>query len=373
MPSRGWRSLSENTNPSWGHNYVLWQNYASSPRTSFKDRFYEQVEGAAMGSPLSPIVANIYMEHFEKMALDSSQFQPNLWLWYVDDTFVVWPHREETLNSFLTHLNSIRDSIQFTMERRRTTRPLSWMHWSRGRRINYLPQFTGRRHTDRYLNFRSHHHPRILTGVIRCLTNRAHNICDPTKQQDDIQHLCETFQANSFPVRVTDLILEQKHHDNPQQQQPPIAEDLDEESNKERILYLPYVKGLSEKIEKMCRSTKSHRVKVVFKPVRTIRKTLMKVRTECWTTRRQWLSMRSLAVTANRYTWVRPREHSRHALVSTSKGFDHNNGVAVHVHKYDHHIDWNRAKTVATEQYYWKRRVHSGFSLTPVPWTQTVD
>ena len=30
----------------------------------FKDTFYEQVEGAAMGSPLSPIVANLYMEAF---------------------------------------------------------------------------------------------------------------------------------------------------------------------------------------------------------------------------------------------------------------------------------------------------------------------
>ena len=28
----------------------------------FGDTFYEQVEGAAMGSPLSPIVANLYME-----------------------------------------------------------------------------------------------------------------------------------------------------------------------------------------------------------------------------------------------------------------------------------------------------------------------
>ena len=29
---------------------------------TFQKEFYEQVEGVAMGSPLSPIVANIYME-----------------------------------------------------------------------------------------------------------------------------------------------------------------------------------------------------------------------------------------------------------------------------------------------------------------------
>ena len=36
---------------------------------SFQDQFYEQVEGAAMDSPVSPIVANLYMEYLEQKAL----------------------------------------------------------------------------------------------------------------------------------------------------------------------------------------------------------------------------------------------------------------------------------------------------------------
>ena len=32
-------------------------------------RFYEQKEGAAMGNPLSPVVGNIYTEHFETLSL----------------------------------------------------------------------------------------------------------------------------------------------------------------------------------------------------------------------------------------------------------------------------------------------------------------
>ena len=32
----------------------------------FQDQFYEQVEGAAMHSPVSPIVANLYMEYLEQ-------------------------------------------------------------------------------------------------------------------------------------------------------------------------------------------------------------------------------------------------------------------------------------------------------------------
>ena len=39
---------------------------------SFQGQFFEQVEGVAMGSPVSPIVANLYMEDFEQKALSSS-------------------------------------------------------------------------------------------------------------------------------------------------------------------------------------------------------------------------------------------------------------------------------------------------------------
>ena len=39
---------------------------------SFQDQFYEQVEGATMGSPVSPIVANLYMEYLEQKALSTA-------------------------------------------------------------------------------------------------------------------------------------------------------------------------------------------------------------------------------------------------------------------------------------------------------------
>ena len=36
---------------------------------SYNNQFYEQTLGAAMGSPISPVIANIFMEHFAKEAL----------------------------------------------------------------------------------------------------------------------------------------------------------------------------------------------------------------------------------------------------------------------------------------------------------------
>ena len=42
----------------------------------FQDTFYEQTKGAAMGSPISPIIANIFMEAFENRAITTTLYPP---------------------------------------------------------------------------------------------------------------------------------------------------------------------------------------------------------------------------------------------------------------------------------------------------------
>ena len=50
-----------------------------------------------MGSPLSPDLAELFMEEFELDTIENADLRPNLWLRYVDDTFVVWPHGKTAL------------------------------------------------------------------------------------------------------------------------------------------------------------------------------------------------------------------------------------------------------------------------------------
>ena len=62
---------------------------------SFQGEFYEQVSGVAMGSPLPPIVANLFMENFEKKALASFPLSPAWWKRFVDNTNIKWSHGRE--------------------------------------------------------------------------------------------------------------------------------------------------------------------------------------------------------------------------------------------------------------------------------------
>jgi retron-type reverse transcriptase len=94
----------------------LFRHVLTTSYFSINGQFYEQIDGVAMGSPLSPVIANFYMEDFEERAHNSAPHKSLCWFRYVDDTVVNWPHGPEKLKEFLDHLNSIHTSIPFTME-----------------------------------------------------------------------------------------------------------------------------------------------------------------------------------------------------------------------------------------------------------------
>ena len=69
-------TLKERTVMEVGDIILLLEFCLKNTYFSFQDQFYEQVEGAAMGSPVSPIVANLYMEYLEKKALSTAPPPP---------------------------------------------------------------------------------------------------------------------------------------------------------------------------------------------------------------------------------------------------------------------------------------------------------
>ena len=76
----------------------------------FDGQYYDQIDGVAMGSPLGPVLANIFMCHFEEKWLKKSRFCPSLWFRYVDDTFTMFDSKDNA-NEFLSYPQVLTSSI----------------------------------------------------------------------------------------------------------------------------------------------------------------------------------------------------------------------------------------------------------------------
>ncbi len=83
---------------------------------AFNNEFYVQTGGTAMGTKMAPSYANIFMSSFEDKFVYTYPLQATIWLRYIDDIFMIWPHGEDELNKFVTHLNSCHNTIKFTTE-----------------------------------------------------------------------------------------------------------------------------------------------------------------------------------------------------------------------------------------------------------------
>lgn len=61
------------------------------------------------------VVADLYMEAFEKRALDMALLSQKC-TWFVDDILFIWSHGKEKLMDFVSLLNSLHQRIKFMVE-----------------------------------------------------------------------------------------------------------------------------------------------------------------------------------------------------------------------------------------------------------------
>ena len=81
---------------------------------TFRGEHYQQIFGTAMGSPVSVTVANLVMVDVEEHAIESYDIILPFWKRYVDDVCTIVP--KDRVNHMLQHLNSFKESIQFTVD-----------------------------------------------------------------------------------------------------------------------------------------------------------------------------------------------------------------------------------------------------------------
>ena len=175
----------------------------------FDDKFYTQVDGVAMGSPLGPVIANIFMVELEKRLIPSMNDKISLWFRYVDDTFTFIKKGE--VDNVIEILNGFHESINFTFEKE-VKNSLSFLD------IKVIKNGDGtfetdihRKKTDTnvYLNWNSFAPKPWKIGTLKGLIRRAFIICSNEEfREKEITFLKNVFVTfNGFPSKLVNKVV----------------------------------------------------------------------------------------------------------------------------------------------------------------------
>jgi len=169
----------------------------------FNNEYYSQIDGVAMGSPLGPTLANIFLVFHEEKWLEScpTQFKPIYYKRYVDDIFCLF-NSENQVNKFHKYLCSRHKNMNFSKEIESEC-TLSFLDISITRNdecfitsLYKKPTFSGL-----YLNFKSYMPLSYKKGLVLCLLFRIYSICSNWNLiHEEIKQLKCLLIRNKYPL-----------------------------------------------------------------------------------------------------------------------------------------------------------------------------
>ena len=205
----------------------------------FNNKFYKQLQGAAMGSPVSLVIANIYMEYFESLAIPSSLTLIRWWSRCVNDVHSAT--RKDHVCKLKEHLNSMDPHIKFTTELPGTD-GLTFLDTLTKATPNSIVSTVNRKptHTDRYLDYKSNHPISAKLSVTHTVIHRAKQVCStPESLTKEMDHLQKVLQDNHYLTQFFQQSIPQKKTN--KKPNPSTVKFIEGA----RVV-IPYIKGLSE-------------------------------------------------------------------------------------------------------------------------------
>ena len=231
----------------------------------WNDKIYLLKNSAPIGLALMVVMAESFLQHHEKNAIETASSQipliaPKSFLRYVDDSHARFENIDHA-RAFQEILNNQDKNIEYTIETENSSsKSLQFLDLDI---TNNNGQYTFKVHrknaiTNVQLKPNSGHDPKILKGVFTSFLHRAYTVCSQQHQQEEIEFLITNFTGyNGYKKNELVKIANEfrRKRDNPQHSQ-------SEDNDTKQIVVLPWVPGLSPKLRK---SFKNAGYKAVFK------------------------------------------------------------------------------------------------------------
>ena len=336
----------------------------------FRGVIYEQVYGTAMGSPVSVVIANLFMEWFEQTALRTApdDIKPRLWRRFVDDIWeVIKAGKEPQLTA---HLNQVdpTGSIQVTSEPETvnetdSTLPFldSLSHHHPDGKLTFSV-YRKKTHTDQYLSFNSNHPLNHKLGVVRTLMDRCDAIVStPEDRATEQEHIRKALKMNGYPEWAFKKVEQQRSM--------PKSKDARNQAQQKSkgTVSIPYVPRTSEAC---ARVMKKYGINTVMKPTNTLRQALVKPKDKrpledsigvvynipCHQCPKAYIGEtgRKLGVRINEHKdnadKASAQAHYTRSQKKMSKEVTHKSALADHCKQDNHVIDWDNTTVMAREQ-----------------------
>ena len=175
----------------------------------FNNAIYRQKDGVAMGSPLGPLLADIFMSKLETQLLCPLIEQFTLYCRYVDDIFII-ANKNIGLNEVLSRFNGSHTNVNFMAQDEAEGR-LNFLDvcvikrpdGSLKREVYRKKTWTGQ-----YIHFDSFAPLRQKRNLIHCLTGRALKICTADSLDQELEFLRDVFVQNGYPMRFIQKTME---------------------------------------------------------------------------------------------------------------------------------------------------------------------
>ncbi|KAK3735298.1 hypothetical protein QZH41_000232 [Actinostola sp. cb2023] len=308
----------------------------SSTEFSFKGKYYQQIHGTAMGSPISVVVANLVMEKIESKALSTFLVSPRIFKRYVDDTICII--KQDNINAFHEHLNKQDVNIKFTLERYSDVGLpfLDTLNKVAENGTIEISIYRKKTHTDKYLDFNSHHPSRHKAAVVRTLSYRKENLLtDNNIKNEENIHICKSLSENGYPRQFI-----KKFSTLPKRNRESTVDD-----EFKGFAILPYVKGTTEKISRVL---SRHKIRTCVKPHKTLREILSRPKDPVISEKQTGVVYTipcgecdtSYIGETGRALGTRIKEHQ----ASVRLNHPEKSALAEHAHTSGHAIDWNNIK-----------------------------